>query len=227
MTERKPRKELNNMSEKNRDKKSTWALLISIVALLLCLLVLALWVFEVIPHSVITPDCFIGACVSLLAIIVTIAIGWQIFNIVEVKSIIKEYAQKQVEVDKLQNQLQNEIHKIEIDAEYDLHHSMHLHAITLALHCQMQKKHGEACYHCFEALAESVQMRELMNVDNIFEMLHVNMNAIVTQIKLSELDKHELKEMERIIRASKHYHLFTDRFEKTIVEFYQKTLEKS
>jgi hypothetical protein len=215
------------MSEKNKDKKSTWALLVSIVALLLCLLLLMLWVFEVMPHSVITPDSFIGACVSLLAVIVTIAIGWQIFNIVEVKSIIKEYAQKQVEVDKLQNQLQKQIHKIETDAEYDLHHSMHLHAITLALHCQKQKKYSEACYHCFEALAESVQMRELMNVDNIFEMLHVNMKAVVTQIKLSELDKHELKGMENIIRASKHYHLFADRFENAIVEFYQKTLEKS
>lgn len=227
MTDSKPREKQNNMSEKNKDKKSTWALYISIVALLLCLLVLALWVFEVMPHSVITPDSFIGACVSLLTVIVTFAVGSQIFNIVEVRSIIQEHAQKQVEVDKLQNQLQNEIHKIETDAEYDLHHSMHLHAITLALHCQMQKKHSEACYHCFEAIAESVQMRELMNVDNIFEMLRVNMNAIVTQIKLSELDKHELKEMENIIRASKHYHLFTDRFEKAIVEFYQKTLEKS
>lgn len=227
MTEKKPREKQNNMSEKNKDKKSTWALYISIVALLLCLLVLALWVFEVMPHSVITPDSFIGACVSLLTVIVTLAVGSQIFNIVEVRSIIQEHAQKQVEVDKLQNQLQNEIHRIERESEYDLHHSMHLHAITLALHCQMQKKYSEACYHCFEALAESVQMRALMNVNNIFEMLRVNMNAIVTQIKLSELDKHELKEMENIIRASKHYHLFTDRFEKTIVEFYQKTLEKS
>ncbi len=195
---------------------------LSIVAIVLCLLVFALWIFEVTPHSVITPDSFIGACVSLLAVIVTIAIGWQIFNIVEVKSIIKEYAQKQVEVKKLQVRLQNEIHKIEIDAEYDLHHSMHLHAITLALHCQMQKKHSEACYHCFEALAESVRMRELMNVDNIFEMLRVNMNAVVTPIKLTELDKRELKEMEHIIRASKYYRLFDDRFENAITEYYDK-----
>ena len=226
MTERQKTRNLTKMSEKNRDKKSMWALYISIVALLLCLLVLALWVFEVMPHSVITPDSFIGACVSLLAVIVTLAVGSQIFNIVEVRSIIQEHAQKQVEVDKLQNQLQNEIHRIERESEYDLHHSMHLHAITLALHCQMQKKHGEACYHCFEALAESVQMRELMNVDNIFEMLHVNMNAIVTQIKLSELDKHELKEMERIIRASKHYYLFADRYESYIAEFYEKIIHK-
>ena len=79
------------MSEKNKDKKSTWALLVSIVALLLCLLVLALWVFEVMPHSVIAPDSFIGACVSLLAIIVTLAVGSQIVNVIEVKSAQRKY----------------------------------------------------------------------------------------------------------------------------------------
>ena len=57
------------------------------VALLLCLLVIALWVFEIMPHSIVTPDSFIGACVSLLAVIVTIVIGWQIYNAIEVKGI--------------------------------------------------------------------------------------------------------------------------------------------
>ena len=212
-----------NEHKSNKNNTSTWALILSIVAILLCLLVLILWIFEVIPHSVITSETFIGACVTLLSIIVTIAVGWQIFNIVEVKSTIRDFAQKQAEVDKLQNQLQKEISRIDSDSEYDLHHSMHLHAITLALHCEIKKKHDEACYHCLEALAESVQMRELMNVDNIFEMIQVNMGAVVNPIKLSVLDKRDLKEMERIIRDSKHYHLFADKFEKAIAEFYKKT----
>lgn len=205
------------------NKKSTLALCLSIAAIVLCLLLFALWVFEVIPHSTILPETFIGVCVALMGVIVTIAVGWQIFNIVEVKSVIREFAQKQVEVEKLQNQLQKEIRRIESDSEYDMHHSMHLHAITLALHCEIKKKHDEACYHCFEALAESVQMRELMNVDNIFEMINVNMRAVVNPIKLSELDKRDLKEMERIIRDSKYYHLFADKYEKAIAEFYKKT----
>lgn len=67
-------------------------------------------------------------------------------------------------------------------------------------------------------------MRELTNVDNIFEMLRVNMKEVATPIKLSELDKREFKEMERVIRASKHYHLFADRFENAIVDFYKKVM---
>ena len=212
------------MSEQEtRNNKSTWALILSIVAISLCLLVLMLWIFEVIPHAVISSETFIGACVTLLSIIVTIAVGWQIFNIVEVKSTIRDFAQKQAEVDKLQNQLQKEISRIDSDSEYDMHHSMHLHAITLALHCEIKKKHDEACYHCFEALAESVQMRELMNVDNIFEIINVNMEALVSPMKLSDLEKRELKEVELIIRNSKPYPQFADKFEKAIVEYYKKT----
>ena len=58
----------------NPTKKSTWALCLSIAAILLCLLVFALWAFKMIPHSVITPDSFIGACVTLLGVIVTVEI---------------------------------------------------------------------------------------------------------------------------------------------------------
>ena len=68
------------------NKISIWALCLSIIAMLLCLLVFILWIFEAIPHSVISADSFIGACVALLGVIVTIAVGAQIVNVMEVKS---------------------------------------------------------------------------------------------------------------------------------------------
>lgn len=68
----------------SENRKSTWALCLSIAAILLCLSVFILWAFEVMPHSVITPDTFIGACVALLGVIVTVAVGSQIVNVLEV-----------------------------------------------------------------------------------------------------------------------------------------------
>lgn len=62
----------------NSNNKSTWALIVSIVAILLSLSVLVQWIFEMIPHSVISPETFIGACVTLLGVIVTVAIGGSI-----------------------------------------------------------------------------------------------------------------------------------------------------
>ena len=78
------------MSEKNKDNKSNWAIGLSIVAIVLCLLALALWIFEAIPHSVILPESFIGACVALLGVIVTIAVGAQIVNVMEIR-VLRKY----------------------------------------------------------------------------------------------------------------------------------------
>lgn len=72
---------LTNMKDQNR--KSIWALCLSIAAILLCLLVFALWALEVMPHSVVSAESFIGACVALLGVIVTVAVGWQIYNAIE------------------------------------------------------------------------------------------------------------------------------------------------
>ena len=84
----------------NPTKKSTWALCLAIAVILLCLLVFALWAFEVMPHSVVTPDTFIGACVALLGVIVTMAVGWQIYNAIEVKEKIAEIDRLQQKQDK-------------------------------------------------------------------------------------------------------------------------------
>lgn len=37
--------------QETRNNKSTWALILSIVAILLCLMVFMLWIFEIILHA--------------------------------------------------------------------------------------------------------------------------------------------------------------------------------
>lgn len=208
------------------NKKVNFALVLSCIAILLCLLVFALWTFEVIPHSEITSETFIGACITLLSIIVTIAIGWQIFNAVEVKSMIKEYAQKQEEVNILQQHLKDEIRRLEIESEYTKHHSMHLHAIALALHSELKEKYDEACYHCMEALAESMQMREEINEDEIIMMLDVYVNNIRGKITLSPSYSRELKEMDKIIRNSNRFYKFEEKYEEASSKYLKKIVVK-
>ena len=204
------------------NNKSTWSLVLSVIAIVLCVLVFLLWIFEVIPHSVILPETFIGVIVALLAIIVTIAIGWQIFNIVEVKSIMVEYVRKQEEVNALQQQLKKEIKRLEMESDYSKHHSMHLHAITLALHCELKGKLDEACYHCFEALAESMQMREPMNEDNILDMIQKYSKELKGAITLSALSKNQLKIMDDLIRSSKHYARIAEKYENVHAQYINK-----
>ena len=67
----------------------------------------SLWIFDVYPRSVVTAESFIGACVALLGVIVTIAVGSQIVNVMEVKSAQRKYEDELKNVDKLLQQNAN------------------------------------------------------------------------------------------------------------------------
>ena len=125
-----------NNKTKNGNK-TTWSLWLSIFAIALSLLVFILWICEAIPHSVVTPDSFIGACVTLLSILVTVAIGWQIFNVVEVKNAMKELKGKQEEVEKQKDELKEEIRKVKELAEDNERLAIYLHTRGMALQAQM------------------------------------------------------------------------------------------
>ena len=146
----------------NQNKKSTWALCLSIAAILLCLLVLALWAFEVMPHSVITPDTFIGTCVTLLGVIVTVAVGSQIVNVMEVKSAQRKYEEELiVALNKTQQQ--------QAQIEANRHENTHLHNCAFAVVMELNKDYAMACYYYLSAVYEGLQTKNAEgNIDFVF-----------------------------------------------------------
>ena len=67
----------------NLSKKVNWAIGLSVVALILVAIMFVLWCCNAGGFSAVSLDTFVGVIVALLAIIVTIVLGWQIFNIFE------------------------------------------------------------------------------------------------------------------------------------------------
>ena len=204
------------MSEKNKDKKSTWALLISIVALLLCLLVLALWIFEVMPHSVITPDSFIGACVSLLAIIVTLAVGSQIVNVIEVKSAQRKYEEElKTALEKIQQQ-QEQI-------EEEQHRNCHLHNCNIAKSMQDDRQFGKACFYYTCALYEYLQMKiQLGNEGYIFKEMRNCLDKKDGNWVVPEKMQAELRNVDQLLRKTPNYHWIQGLYERLYNDFIQK-----
>jgi Na+/H+ antiporter NhaC len=68
------------------EKKINYATWLSIISILLWLIVVVLWLFNVYEFSVVDSNTFIGVIVALLALIVTFIVGWQIFNVLDVKA---------------------------------------------------------------------------------------------------------------------------------------------
>lgn len=96
--------------------KSNLATIISIIALIGTISMWLLWLCDSIKLSIIGLDTFMGVIVALLALIFTIAIGYQIINAIEIKGKMAEVEQSQAQIDanyqnyiKLANNLQSGI----------------------------------------------------------------------------------------------------------------------
>ena len=229
-----------------KDNKGTLALLLSILVVVLCLFVLLLWIFETIPHSVVTPDSFIGACITLLSIIVTIAIGWQIFNVVEVKNTMKEFKEKQEEVDELQKEIKAEITKIREDAEgmkQEIKNetmnvkekiagaentTFYLHSLTLAIQASLLHNQGLIYYNYLQALAYVLLFHQ-PNQKEIEDCL-VNMERCLKTnnetIKITSSNKKRVEIMDDHIRESKYYPWFETKYIRLMNEYFSRLVEE-
>lgn len=214
------------MNKQSFNKLAVCAIVISIIALLVCFVTIGLWIFEVAPKSIVTIDAFMGVCVTVLSIIVTIAIGWQIFNVVEVRNTMRYLEEKQKAVDELHEKLEKKIRYLEYDFDEMKHHTLHLHAVTLALHVAIEKKYDEACYHFMVALTESVQLRKPLNVNEVLNYFQKYLGFITTTVLMSKDEMEEFREMDKIIRRSEQYRLFGSRYEEISGRYFAKMIEK-
>jgi len=194
-----------------QNKKSTWALCLSIAAILLCLLVFALWALEVMPHSVVTVDSFIGACVALLGVIVTVAVGWQIYNAIEMK-------EKIAEIDRLQQQQEGQEHRME---------QMYCNAsrvVGYAMAAIAENRHDNA--NVMRWLLSSFKFSLLQDVPQDINDMLLDMqdfvkvmpdNASISKSGLTEIVDHDKE-----IRNNPLYKIFANKYEPILEEFAKK-----
>lgn len=214
------------MNKQSSHKLAVWGIVISILAVLICLMTIGLWIFDVAPKSIVTIDAFMGVCATVMSVIVTIAIGWQIFNVVEVRNTMRYLEEKQKKVDELHEKLEKKIRYLEYDFDEMKHHTLHLHAVTLALHVAIEKKYDEACYHFMVALTESVQLRKPLNVNEVLNYFQKYLGFITTTVLMSKDEIEEFREMDKIIRRSEQYGLFGSRYEEISGNYFAKMIEK-
>ncbi len=93
--------------------KSKLSIILSLIALIGVISVWILWICDSLKLSVIGLETFIGVIVALLALIFTVAVGYQIINAIEVKAKITDIEHRQDRIDayyqnyiKLANNLQ-------------------------------------------------------------------------------------------------------------------------
>ena len=86
------------------ETKANWAIGLSVVTLILVAIMFVLWCCNAGGFSAVSLDTFVGVIVALLAIIVTIAIGWQIWAAMDLKSNIAKLDSRIQEIENLKKQ---------------------------------------------------------------------------------------------------------------------------
>lgn len=142
----------------NLNKKANWAIGLSIAALILVAIMFVLWCCNVGGFSTVNLDTFVGVIVALLAIIVTLVLGWQIFNIFEMRHKLEEMNEL-----KSQFNLQSElIEKLKTKTEHRVF-------LTWGEEAMNNKKYGMAIYYFIIALSHTLKLSKPINVNKLLK----------------------------------------------------------
>lgn len=201
---------------KDQNRNIIWALGISIVSMVLYLLVFALWIFEVMPHCVIKPESFIGACVAVLGVIVTVAFGSQIVNVVEVKSAQRKYEENlKVALEKIKRQ-QEQI-------EEDKHLNALLHNCNQAKFMTDDKRYGVACFYYICALYENLQFKTpLGNETYILSEFQKCLGQKEGVWSIPQKMYEELKNADALMHQHANYHWIQAQYEPSRGEYFKR-----
>ena len=187
---------------KELNKKANWALILSVASLVIIVAIIGLWCFKSKEIAVVTLDTYVGVIVALLAIIVTIVLGWQIFNIFELR-------QKMEEMNALKSQFNEQSEKIK-KLSLRVEHGMNL---TWGDNEMSNKNYWLATYYYIKSLNYALAMDFTANIPKIksaLESCKGEMNKAKKKRKISPLMMTKIKCADKEIRGYAAYRCMKD-----------------
>ena len=207
-----------------------------IVAIVLFLVEIALWIFNVISFSVIDAGTFISVSVAILAIIVTIVIGWQVVNILDFKKKQEELEFQQKKI-KINQNLQDSQQKTIVETQQLIAESQKALAIQqkelqedlstgIKFVLRMSiipgyldgNKFVDALNTLFIALNDLMSLNKLQGFEKNVDVVIILINEYVS--KCSENDMLTLwtriKDTDEKIRNAKNFSIISEKYEDII-----------
>lgn len=203
---------------KKLNKKANWALILSVASLVIIVAIIGLWCFKSKEIAVVTLDTFIGIIVALLAVIVTIAIGWQIWAAMDLKSNIAKLDSRIQEIENLKKQFgqqQEEIKQLSLK-------NRHLTSYTWGKYAYQDKKWLASFRYLILSLSSSLQLESPLNVEQILTYLSKISNKINTRAKCKKKYHTEIVNANKKIRSLRNFSLIEERYK----ESYDKIIAK-
>ena len=196
-------------------KKWSLAHICAYLSLAISFTLLVLWCCNVGGFTVVSLDSFVGVIVALLAIIVTLAVGWQILNSIEIKSKIEELSS-----------LKDELEQLKKTTEQQNNKSQHLISFHLGIDAYNGKDYLNAFRFFIISLHHSMLLDNPMNVEIILYYLDDTENKIVDGNNYEFEMMERIREYDKGIRKSSFYNTIKSRYEHVYNDFNSKVKEK-
>lgn len=195
---------------KKFEKIAVSAIVLSVVSILTVVAMIAMWICESRKICVVELDSFVGVIVALLAIIVTFVLGWQIFNIFELKNKIDE-------VNELKSQFEKQnawIDELSIKTEHRLFLTWGDIAFEL-------NQYDNAVYYYIISLSHSLKLHDPINVPKLIAMLQAGCGLISAKVKLDTKSKENLCAANQRILESPYFCCIKDNYERIYSQYIQ------
>jgi hypothetical protein len=195
-------------------KKWNFAHLCAYLSLAISITMLVLWCCNVGGFTVVSLDSFVGVIVALLAIVVTLAIGWQIFNGIEIKTKIEEL-----------NIIKERLHTQEKESAKQTNQLNHLIFVSLADIEISNKKYMMAFSYLMTSLEATMALDNPVNVDAIL----IRMEHVVSEIQQGtySTDMEDIQESNNSIRKSQLFDMIKSKYEQIYTDFTTKIKVKN
>lgn len=181
------------------------------LSLAISVVLMVLWSCNVGGFEAVNLDTFVGVIVALLAIIVTLAVAWQIYNVIDIKNKIEDLKQLEDNFKKQENSLT----QLSISTSARMNRLAGMTAIQ-----------GRAMVYAFKymlgALVLEMQLEKPDNVDYLLRMLELSVKKINPGTKHDRDDYEVVIKLDKEIRSLDNYNLIKGRYEPIYKEFMSK-----
>jgi len=195
-------------------KKWSFAHLCAYISLAISVTLVVLWCCNVGGFTVVSLDSFVGVIVALLTIVVTLAVGWQIYNSIELNERIKSL-----------NTLEERLIKQDKTLKQQNNKSNHLITFIYGVEAKREKDYLEAFRYYMASLRCTVLLDKPINVDHLLNDLE-KVTSNIEESTICVIERlNEIKEYDIAIRKSYSYDIIKSRYERIYNDFCSKVKE--
>jgi len=195
-------------------KKWSLAHLCAYISLAISVTLVVLWCCNVGGFTVVSLDSFVGVIVALLAIVVTLAVGWQIYNSIELNERIKSL-----------NTLEERLIKQDKTLKQQNNKSNHLITFIYGVEAKREKDYLEAFRYYMASLRCTVLLDKPINADHLLNDLET-VTSNIEESTICVIERlNEIKEYDKAIRKSYSYDIIKYRYERIYNDFCSKVKE--